>query len=246
MLIFISVVGLGLFLWPFFGQSLPASTPAFALVAAATLALGAVEVFGRRLDARRLALLAAITAFDSVLRLELVIGVEGFSPIFFLILCAGYIYGPTYGFLCGASTMLVSAVITGGVGPWLPYEMLGVGWVGAVAGLAGQFRGKRIRNRDIVTLAGVGLLMGFVYGALLDTWDWTMFRGTAGLGWSPGLNPATTLLRFSRFYLTTSVLYDSFRAAGNVVMVVLLGRPVLAALQRLRQRSELIVLEEPA
>jgi hypothetical protein len=47
---------------------------------------------------------------------------------------------------------------------------------------------------------------------------------------------ATALLHFARFYLLTSFAYDTFRAAGNVVMVLALGVPVMAALSRLRAR----------
>ncbi len=34
----------------------------------------------------------------------------------------------------GVYTIVVSALITGGVGPWLPYQMLVTGWVGMSAG----------------------------------------------------------------------------------------------------------------
>jgi energy-coupling factor transport system substrate-specific component len=91
--------------------------------------------------------------------------------------------------------------------------------------------------RDIVVLAGVGALAGWVFGALLDVTDWVpAYRGNPTIGWSPGMTPATALLHFGRYYLLTSLVYDTFRAAGNVVMVAALGMPVIAALARLRGR----------
>jgi energy-coupling factor transport system substrate-specific component len=48
--------------------------------------------------------------------------------------------------------------------------------------------------------------------------------------------PAEVAAHFGRFYLVTSLAYDSFRAVGNALMVVLLGPPILAALARLRAR----------
>jgi len=39
--------------------------------------------------------------------------------------------------------------------------------------------------------------------------------------------------------LLTSLAYDTFRAVGNVLMVLALGLPVLGALSRLRSRLTL-------
>jgi energy-coupling factor transport system substrate-specific component len=86
-------------------------------------------------------------------------------------------------------------------------------------------------------LATVGAIMGWLFGALLDITDWVpVYRGNPTLGWEPGMSPATSLVHFARFYVLTSLAYDTFRAVGNVVMVLALGAPVLAALARLRAR----------
>ena len=138
----ISLPGLLLFLWPFLGSDLPASTPAWTLMLATVSALLLVEVGTRQLDSRGLALLAAIAAIDTVLRLAVIEGIGGFSPIYFLVLCAGYVFGSTYGFLAGALSILVSAMVGGGVGPWVPYQVFAIGWIGALAGLAGRWRGR--------------------------------------------------------------------------------------------------------
>jgi energy-coupling factor transport system substrate-specific component len=92
-------------------------------------------------------------------------------------------------------------------------------------------------------LASVGVLTGFAYGAVMDVWDWTFFRGAAGFGYVPGLGAGPAALRFAHFYLATSLVYDAFRAVGNAVLVALLGAPVIAALVRLRRRH-LVVVEE--
>jgi energy-coupling factor transport system substrate-specific component len=235
-LTFASLAGLGLFLWPFTGLGLPPAAPAVAVAVATMLVLGLVEVGTRRLDARLLALLAALAAVDAALRMLLVNGIGGFSPIFFLVLCAGYVFGPSYGFLTGATALLVSALATGGVGPWLPYQMFGVGWVGAAAGWAG------LVSRRTVVLAVVGIAAGFAFGAILDVYDWTYFRGAGGFGWVPGIPVEAALAGFGHFYLVTSLAYDTFRAVGNGALVLLLGPAVLAALRRLRARLTLEVV----
>jgi energy-coupling factor transport system substrate-specific component len=242
----VSVAGAALFLWPFTGLGTPGAAAAAAVSLGCLLALFAVEMMSRRLDTRGLAIIAAVAAVDSALRLALVNGIGGFSPIFVLVLFAGYAMGAEFGFLCGATALLVSALVTAGVGPWLPYEMIAVGWVGAAAGLAGTRRaGRSPQRRDVVVLAVVGVLAGFAYGAVMDIWDWTFFRGAADFGYVPGLGAAATAARFGHFYLATSLVYDSFRAVGNALLVLLLGTPVLAALVRLRRRHS-VVIEEPA
>lgn len=241
----VSIAGIVLFIWPFLGLGLPPEVPALAVTLGAVAVLGLMEVGARRLDSGRLALLAALAAIDAALRLALVNGVGGFSPIFFLVICAGYEFGASYGFLVGAFSLLVSALVTGGIGPWLPYETFAVGWVGASAGLAGavvrRWRPARrswLQGRlDLAVLVGVAVATGFAYGALTDVFGWVAFyRGVDNIGWTPGLSAGDTLAQFGRFYAVTSFAWDSFRAAGNSIAVLALGTPVLMALGRLRAR----------
>jgi len=234
----LSALGIALFLWPFFGGTPPTYIPALAVAVATVAALALLEFGARRLDSRGLALIAALAALDAGLRLALVTGIGGFSPVFFLILCAGFVFGPTFGFLTGALALLVSALATGGIGPWLPYQVFAAGWVGAAAGLA--------TGRRLWVLAVIGALTGLAFGALMDVSDWTTFyRGAAGFGWVPGLSTLEALQRFGHFYLVTSLAYDSFRSVGNVLMIVLMGAPVVAGLKRLRLRLKFERVEPP-
>jgi energy-coupling factor transport system substrate-specific component len=203
-----------------------------------------VETGTRQLDSRAIALLAAIAAIDSALRLAVIVGIGGFNPIYFLVLCAGFVFGSSFGFMAGALSILVSALISGGVGPWVPYQVFALGWVGVAAGFAGHWKSPLGNLRDVLLLAAVGGVMGYVFGALMDVTDWVpVFRGNPTLGWLPGMTPATALLHFARFYALTSFAYDSFRAVGNVVMVLALGAPVLAALNRFRSRLTFEVVQ---
>ena len=244
-LLAVSAAGLVIFALPFTGLEAGGYLPLLAVTVAAVLVFGALETATRSLDNRRLALLAALAAIDAGLRLSLVSGIAGFSPVFFLVLCAGYVFGPSFGFLAGTTCLLASAVATGGIGPWLPYEMFAAGWVGAAAGLVRPRHERTPGWRDLARLAVVGLILGFAYGAATDIWDWAGFyRGVPDLGWTPGISPATALVRFAHFYAVTSLGWDSFRAAGNVIMVVLLGPAILAALARFRERFTVVI--EPA
>ena len=245
MIAFVSIAGLVVFLWPFFGFGLSPETPALAVTLAAVFSLAVMEIGARRLDSGRLALLAALAAIDAALRLAMVNGLAGFSPIFFLVLAAGYEFGPSYGFLVGSFSLLVSAVVTGGVGPWLPYETFAVGWVGLAAGVAGSMvrrarparRAWRPSRLDIGVLVVVAVVTGFAYGVLTDVYGWVAFyRGVENIGWIPGLPPGETLAQFGRYYALTSLGWDAFRAAGDAIAVIAFGPPVLMALGRLRAR----------
>jgi hypothetical protein len=45
-----------------------------------------------------------------------------------------------------------------------------------------------------------------------------------------------SLAQFGRYYVLTSVAWDTFRASGDAVAVLVFGAPVLMALGRLRAR----------
>ncbi|HYL07162.1 MAG TPA: hypothetical protein VEU76_01355, partial [Candidatus Udaeobacter sp.] len=168
----VSFAGLTLFVWPFTGGLLPGSTPAWALMIACIAGLVLVEAGTRQLNSRTIALLAAISAMDAALRLAVIVGIGGFNPIYFLVLCSGFVFGTSFGFMAGALSILVSALIGAGVGPWVPYQVFALGWVGVAAGLAGTFTKETPRARDVLLLAAVGGVMGYVFGALMDVTDW--------------------------------------------------------------------------
>ena len=209
-----------------------------ALVAVSALVALAVALQTHHLSTRLLAILAALVAIDATLRLVIVIGLLGFSPIFFLLIAGGFVMGPSFGFAGGALTLLLSTVLTAGLGPWLPYQMLAAGWVGMGAGYVGRITGRRPSPKTIVVLSLYGCAAGFAYGVLLDLWEWPLLvaAGSSSLSWAPGIGLAPLLRRFGAFYLTTSLVYDSFRALGNLLLIVALGPAVISALQRFRRR----------
>jgi energy-coupling factor transport system substrate-specific component len=232
--------GLALFIGPLLlGPAFPQPAVLFsALIAVSTLVVLGVALQTHRLSTRLLAVLAALVAIDATLRLVIVIGLLGFSPIFFLVIAGGFVMGPSFGFAGGALTLLLSAVLTAGLGPWLPYQMLAAGWVGMGAGYLGRVTRRSASPWAITVLCLYGCAAGFAYGLLLDLWEWPLLvaSGSSPLSWVPGTGLAALLPRFGRFYLATSLAYDSFRAAGNVVLIALLGPAVIRALDRFRRR----------
>ena len=244
-----SLIGIAAFLAPFFpavpgqhgmqqGASGPLLLTALVGVCALAIIFEAQDAHGGAIS---VALLGTLAALNATLRfVEVTIpGPGGFTPIFALIVLAGYVYGGTFGLLLGALTLLVSALITGGVGPWLPYQMVAAGWVGLSAPLC-RWPIRAIRGagqrREIAVLALLGALWGFLYGAIMNLWFWPYAVGPAAQYWAPGVGPAETLRRYAAFYLATSFAWDTFAAAGNLVLIGALGAPVLRVLRRFHRR----------
>ena len=239
-LLALTAAGFGLFLAPLWlGSRFPQPVLLFsALVAVSALVALAVALQTHHLSTRLLAILAALVAIDATLRLVIVVGLLGFSPIFFLIIAGGFVMGPSFGFASGALTLLLSAVLTAGLGPWMPYQMLAAGWVGMGAGYVGRISGHKSSPRTIAALSLYACAAGFAYGILLDLWEWPLLvaAGSSPLSWAPGIGMAALLRRFGAFYLATSLVYDSFRAVGNLLLIAVLGPAVLPALERFRRR----------
>jgi energy-coupling factor transport system substrate-specific component len=184
------------------------------------------------------ALLGVLVAINSALRfVETAIpGPGGFTPIFFLIILTGYVFGGRVGFLMGALTMLVSALVTGGVGPWLPGQMFTAGWVGLSTPLARELVKILGKRAEIAVLAAFGVGWGFVYGAVMNLWEWPFIVGPQAQSWTAGLGLVQALQRYVVFYLATSLAWDLAAALGNLLLMLAFGAPVLRALRRFRQR----------
>jgi energy-coupling factor transport system substrate-specific component len=221
----------------------PVSTPLLmtALVALCFLAL-LFEVQGQTVSAKLIALLGVLVAINSVLRfVEVSIpGPGGFTPVFFLIVLTGYVYGARFGFLMGALTLLVSALITGGIGPWLPGQMFTAGWMGLLAPLALPLvrlaGGRAGSRRELAVLAAFAGLAGLFYGVVINLWFWPFMIGPAEQYWQAGVTLAETMQRYAVYYLATSLLWDAFAVAGNVALVLAFGAATLRALRRFQQR----------
>ncbi len=262
-LILLTATGVGMiaFLWPFFAPSTQGTTALAAhsqdaplmFLLLILLGLGAtvVDLTLGQMDSQTVAILGVLAALGAALRL--VPGPGGFSALFLLPILGGYVYGPSFGFLLGTLTLVVSSLISGGVGPWLPYQMFAAGWVGALAGLWGQTArrfgwGRATPSRlETGVLALWGAILGMVYGAIMNLWFWPfVFQPQqAGMYWQPGLGIRQTLARYLLFYLTTSLWWDAGRAIGNALLVIVVGRPLLRGLYRLRLRTEVTIVPAP-
>ncbi len=254
-LILASALGAAAFLSPFFGpppqqsqmNAMAHSGDAMlmlTLVSLLALAAIAAGVQSNEMNAKTLAVLGALAAVGAILRF--IPGPGGFSGVFFLPIMAGYAFGAQFGFLAGLVTLLASAFLTGGVGPWLPYQMFAAGWVGAIAGLIPHVRpGTRW---EMIILAGVGLLLGLFYGLVMNLWFWPfVFQPQqAAMYWQPGDGPLQIVRAYALFYVVTSFVWDAWRGIGNAALILIFGAPVLRLLRRYQKRFHFAYVENQA
>ncbi len=237
-----SLAGLAMFCWPLLVE-VPAGTVghttdaplAFVLLLPIVLAVVLAELADEGINSRALAMLGVLSAVDAALR-PLGAGVGGIELVFFLLVLGGRVFGPGFGFALGCLSMLASALLTAGVGPWLPFQMMASAWVGLGAGLLP----RRISGRwEVAMLAAYGAVAALAYGALLNLWFWPFSIGQdTALSFVAGDPLAANLERFATFTLVTSTLgWDLGRAVTTVLGIVVLGPAVLAVLRRAARRA---------
>lgn len=235
------VLGVVAFAWPLFASassSVDASHSSdapwiFVILLPLLIGVLLAELADGSLDAKAIALLGVLAACGAVLRLPSG-GVAGFEPVFFLLIPAGRVFGRGFGFVLGALTLFVSALITGGVGPWLPFQMFGAAWIGFFAGSLPPARGRR----EIALLAVYGVSAALAYGMVMNLWFWPfVVSDDTSVSFVAGSSLAENLRRFWGFHVTTSLGFDIPRAFFTGLFIVIAGRPVLGALRRVARRS---------
>jgi len=212
----------------------------FLLLAGLCVAVVVAGLESGKLDARHLAMLGVLVGINAVLRL--VPGWPGFSAMFFLPIVTGYVLGAEFGFLLGALSIAVSALITHGMGPWVPFQMLAAGWTGLIPGWLPVIRSRL----EAVPLAVWGVISGFLFGFVINLWFWPVLDPavSAGHAFETGGGLARNLAAYGLYYLATSIWWDAGRAAGNLVLLLLVGPPVLRMLRRFEQRFRFRVEEQ--
>lgn len=238
-----SVIGMMMLCWPLLLQAQPGDRvdPPFLFLALLPMVIVVVlaEVSEGGLDPRVLAILGVLSAVNAVLR-ALSPGLAGVELAFFLLILAGRVFGPGFGFVLGCTSLFASALLTAGVGPWLPFQMIVSAWVGMGAGLLPRrFTGKG----EIALLAVYGVVAAYAFGLLMNLSGWPFVVGIAVPGESgffsyvPGAPVLDNLVTFLRYTLLVSAGWDTVRAITNAVAIVLLGPAVLTTLRRASRRA---------
>ena len=243
-----SLAGLVMFLWPLMVKVDPQQPQLrppffFLLLLPVVVLLCLVELAEGGMDSKALAMLGVLTAINAVMR-GLGAGLAGVEMVFFLLILAGRVFGPGFGFALGCTSIFASALITAGVGTWLPYQMMASTWIGLGAGLLP----RRTRGRaELGMLIAYGIFAAYAYGLFMNMSGWPYLLGAAvpgqeaSLAFVPGDPVIDNLKRFGIFTLFTSTTsWDTGRAITNTIALLLLGPAILATLRRAVRRATVV------
>ena len=246
-LVVASLAGLAMFVWPLLVRVDPSAAQhsvdapfMFVVLLPVVIIVVLAEMSEGGMDAKALAILGVLAAVDSVLR-PLGAGVAGIETVFFLLVLAGRVFGPGFGFALGCVALFASALLTGGVGPWLPFQMMCAAWIGLGAGLLP----RRVTGRwEIAMLTAYGIVVAYGFGFLMNLSFWPFAIGIdvagaeGGVAYVPGDPVLENLHRFVTYTVLTSTFgWDTGRAIANAVAIIVLGPMVLTVLRRASRRA---------
>lgn len=199
------------------------------------IVLTLVEFATGEIGSRQLAILGVLTAVNAVVRL-LGAGTAGIETAFFLIIIGGYVFRSSFGFILGSMSILVSALLGAGVGPWLPFQMMAAGLVGLAAGALPRFKKT---FAQVATLISFAIIASFIYGSLMTLWNWPFLAGTeTSVSYIGGAPIVTNLARFVNYEIVTGgLLWDAGRAITTSILIALTAPALLATLKRAANRA---------
>jgi len=237
----LSAVG---FLWPFFLNAEATyrgtlNEVFFYLAVPVALAILILELSNKGLDSKSVALLGVLAAITAALR-PLGAGAIGIEPMWFILILSARVFGPAFGFILGIVSLFVSAIFTGGFGPWLAYQMFAAGWIGLGAGLLpNKLLGKAIRGWvEILLVVVYGIFAALLFGLLMDLqfWPWALGTDTQ-LSYVAGASVSENAERFIVFHFASAMAWDIPRAIFTSLLLLFTAPSVLSALRRAQRKA---------
>ncbi|MGZ5417947.1 MAG: ECF transporter S component [Nocardioides sp.] len=233
-------VGIVAFGWPFViepGSALDSSHSGdapfiFVVLLPLLAAVVLSELTSGGMDAKAVAMLGMLAAVGGALR-ALGPGTAGLEPTFVVIVLGGRVFGRGFGFVLGAVTLFVGALITGGVGPWLPFQMIAAGWVGFFAGSLPPARGRA----EVLLVAGYAAVASMVFGLVMNLWFWPFASYGPEVSYVAGDPFLENGARYLLFFVTTSLPWDIGRGVLCLLVLLLAGTALLRALRRAARRA---------
>ncbi|KRM55813.1 ECF transporter S component [Lacticaseibacillus sharpeae] len=143
-----------------------------------------------------------------------------FKPIAAVVIVSGVAFGSDVGFLVGALSALTSNIFFT-QGPWTPWQMLGFGCIGWLAGWLAWHNFLRPNRISLAIFGFFSVIL--VYGGIMNPASIIMYGGV--------VNKMTLLA----IYLSGFPM-DLVHASATVLFLVVLGIPVLRKLARVQTK----------
>ncbi|WP_199731631.1 ECF transporter S component [Cohnella endophytica] len=177
----------------------------------------------RKVQARELIVIAVLAAIAVAGRAAFFM-LPQFKPVVAIVIIAGVSFGAEAGFLVGAIAGFVSNFYFG-QGPWTPWQMFCFGIIGFLAGILFK-KGWLKRSRFSLCVYG-GLATLILYGGIINIGSLMMFTPTFNWG-------ALIATYASGFW------FDLVHAIATVIFLLVLSRPMIEKLDRIKTKYGLI------
>lgn len=154
----------------------------------------------RKVRARELTLIAALTAISVGSRAAFAL-FPHFKPVAAIVILAALYLGGEAGFLIGSFSAVLSNFLFG-QGPWTPFQMFGWGVIGLLAGALK----KPLKKYWWGLLPLYGIFAGALYSAVMDSWT-ALFTGGGGFDLNRYLAVLLTSFPTTVVYMVSNVVF---------------------------------------
>ena len=180
----------------------------------------------RKPKAREIVILAVLIAVATAGRAAFFM-LPNFKPVLAIVIISGAALGKESGFLVGAMSAFVSNFLFG-QGPWTPWQMIAMAVVGYLAGLIFHRCPDKFRKTGLVVFGAVAAFV--IYGLIVDLW--TILVMTPDPTWE------TAIMVYS-----AAVYFNLIHAAATVIFLLLLAKPMIGKLDRVKLKYGMSVFE---
>lgn len=170
-------------------------------------------------SSRELVMLACLTAIAVASRAAFY-SVPSVKPLCAVVIITAVCLGPQTGFICGVLSMFASNFIFG-QGMWTPFQMLGMGLVGLLAGAI--FYNRKIRKNRILLAASGAIMAAVIYGLIVDLSSVLM------------MTTEFSVKQIAAIY-ASGVPFNASHGATTGIVLLFLGKPMIDKIERIKTK----------
>ncbi len=179
---------------------------------------------GRKPQARELVTIAVLCTIGVIGKIAFYM-IPQFKPTVAIIIISAMALGSQRGFLIGVITAFVSNIFLG-QGPWTPWQMFACGLIGFISGFMYK---KEALPKTTVPICIFGFLITLlIYGGIMNPAALIMANDTISM---------STLAA----YYISGIPYDIIHAASTVIFLIVLAKPMLTKLDRVKKKYGLLL-----